>query len=305
MTSSPAPDAIARPQQPPQTLLQTAARLLAYPAGQSPLYHYTSREAYLGILSSGAVWATAIQYLGDSREYQMGLDLIRREIGARVIQDPTLQELLLQIVDGSGWSYPRAFVASFSALRDDLSQWRAYGGGSGGIALGFECQRLVQQVNISAGVLVPVHYASPHAPAGTVPLVAELCTELVDKARLAQHSPEAVQALRARIDLSVQFVCSILKDVAFAAEREWRAIIFGPFPPRVTLEVRQGRSQLIPTCVTSIRDGDRPDSLGLAEVLLGPTPHVETALTSTKLALVLRNQPSCPVNPSDVPFRDW
>lgn len=29
-------------------------------------------------------------------------------------------------------------VASFSLIEDDLSQWRAYGGGSGGFCVGFE-----------------------------------------------------------------------------------------------------------------------------------------------------------------------
>ena len=42
------------------------------------LYHYTSQEGLLGILSSKTLWATRIQYLNDSTEFAYTLALLQK-----------------------------------------------------------------------------------------------------------------------------------------------------------------------------------------------------------------------------------
>src|SRR6266700_6216266 len=44
------------------------------------LYHYTSQEGLLGILSSKTLWATRIQYLNDSTEFAYTLALLKKAL---------------------------------------------------------------------------------------------------------------------------------------------------------------------------------------------------------------------------------
>jgi hypothetical protein len=46
-----------------------------------------------------------------------------------------------------------------SSVPDDLSQWRAYGGGEGGVAIGFNPPKIVQGDMSTRGYLVPVRYS--------------------------------------------------------------------------------------------------------------------------------------------------
>ncbi len=52
------------------------------------LFHYTGAEGVLGILESGVLRATRIDYLNDSAEYQAGLALARTAIAEIRDEDP-------------------------------------------------------------------------------------------------------------------------------------------------------------------------------------------------------------------------
>jgi hypothetical protein len=47
------------------------------------LYHYTSQQGLIGILSSHTLWSTRIQYLNDSTKFQYTLGLLKNSIYAR------------------------------------------------------------------------------------------------------------------------------------------------------------------------------------------------------------------------------
>jgi hypothetical protein len=96
------------------------------------LYHYTTAEGLLGILAEQTIWATNFRYLNDSTEFLYGLSIVRalaarnkaRRVGDR--RGPWL-ELLDAMCDAVA-ANSNLYTACFSELRDDLSQWRAYGG---------------------------------------------------------------------------------------------------------------------------------------------------------------------------------
>lgn len=47
---------------------------------QKPLYHYTSQTGLLGIISKKSIWATAINYLNDTLEFEYSMKLIKEEL---------------------------------------------------------------------------------------------------------------------------------------------------------------------------------------------------------------------------------
>lgn len=290
---------------PRQPLLPTAHRLLQE-AQPGVLYHYTDPKGYLGILERGSLWATAIRFLNDTREYDVGLQRIQAELAARGGKDPVLAGLLEGALDVAPWNAPTVGVASFSEVRDDLSQWRAYSGGSGGFAVGFDGHRLMREINRDFGVLVPVVYGDAEHSTAHDEAVSAICDDVISGAQSLADDPVERQAFRRRCNMSVQVVCSLLKDSAFRAEREWRAIIMGPAGIRSTLRVRQGRSTLVPYYDVSIRDESLAvDRLPLHEVVVGPTPHPQQALLAASTALGINDEQRTRVMLSDVPFRDW
>ena len=114
------------------------------------LLQYTSKEATLGIVESTCLWATSILYLNDADEFHHVRDLVANWI-KRTRQDNSLefpkdyrlltgrQAVFVRFLERqlTGQRALHTYVVSFSALADDLSQWRAYGA-SGGFCLAFE-----------------------------------------------------------------------------------------------------------------------------------------------------------------------
>ena len=114
----------------------------------SVLYHYTTQEGLLGIVSSKEIWATHTQYLNDTREFHHALEILQQE----TTDQPVLRDEWYQIISGAN-----VCVCSFSEDGDSLSQWRAYGGRASGFAIGFSGEYLRRAFE-QLGRLVPVIY---------------------------------------------------------------------------------------------------------------------------------------------------
>ena len=92
------------------------------------VWHYTSRETLEHFIKPGAhLYATHYKCLNDKVEREYGLREYERIVSKN--------KYPMSITDYL--SKYEAFVFSFSGLRDDLSQWRAYTPSIGGIAIGF------------------------------------------------------------------------------------------------------------------------------------------------------------------------
>ena len=97
------------------------------------LYHYTTQQGLLGIISDKEIWASHTQYLNDVREFRHALDLVKEEISAMKSEAATneLSRKCLTAMEESvlsGLESINVCVCSFSERGDVLSQWRAYGG---------------------------------------------------------------------------------------------------------------------------------------------------------------------------------
>lgn len=136
------------------TSARTDAEPPACPHSDSPqlLYHYTSLQSFMKIMTSGCLWASNIHFLNDRREYEDG-----RQICLQVIKGYTEETispaarrelgLLYSLIEENrpdnimNWSVENIFSTSFCKEGDLLSQWRGYGQNSG-VAIGFDLQAL-------------------------------------------------------------------------------------------------------------------------------------------------------------------
>jgi hypothetical protein len=129
------------------------------------LYHYTNIGGLQGMLTSFNIWLTDAAYMNDPQE---GTWVHRRasQIIAEILGESPLALQIQQYVDAllvapdlwdqslrNGepspllWAameeaFMPSFIASFTEADDLLSQWRGYGAGGQGVAIGFDLRNL-------------------------------------------------------------------------------------------------------------------------------------------------------------------
>src|ERR1700723_398094 len=155
----------------------TSKHLLYSPLDQAfragPLYHYTTGEGLVGILSSKQLWCTQISCLNDTTEFTYAIEEFQKLVRTRLTeQHHPIQELFLrgleQYLSAPDAERSQFFVTCFSEREDDLSQWRAYSGGEGGYAIQFDriklfLSELPRHPSDAAQILMRVQYnTEPH-----------------------------------------------------------------------------------------------------------------------------------------------
>src|ERR1700722_12508935 len=107
------------------------------------LWHYTTQSGLLGIIRGKSLWATKIHYLNDSSEFSYALGLVGEILEKRIEVEQAKRVRLEAFRNSiSHMETINVCVTSFSEHDDDLSQWRAYSGRSGGHAVGFASEYL-------------------------------------------------------------------------------------------------------------------------------------------------------------------
>jgi hypothetical protein len=296
------------------------------------LYHYTNGHGLLGILRSRCLWCTHISYLNDSQEYKHGesiygemLTVLAEDSGAtdtaREFAKVALMHLARHGPTNDPMRHPtRHFVASLSALDDDLSQWRAYTG-SGSLprfAIGFKVDEL-RKLHAAEGMrLCEVKYDGEHAKQDMRKKFLLAVDDLSFKwlrphgtydKPIAIHPPE-FYGLSHKI---VEEHSPTLKHPKFKDEAEWR-LITDSEPSYIhlhqsrVLNFRPGRSFLIPYTEVPLDALTRP----IAEIVVGPTPHREEAKLAVQRLLGFKGSEvhsdelyEQRVRNSEVPYRDW
>lgn len=300
MTTPPTP---VKPIPPPYE----AALALTSTVFPAQVFHYTDQAGFLGLLRDKAIWATDLRYLNDSREYSIGFERIVAELEKCSAGNQPLQELLLTVLhDVTPARAVGVYVTSFSLVEDDLSQWRAYSGGSGGLSIGFDPGVLSQRILLTGSSFGAVRYREEEHQQ----TVAQLCSELLDDAKAVLAGHGTPQDFPIRCALSVQLACALMKHHKFDAEREWRMIVWSALPPYITRDVRRGRSAILPYVsvrldVTASQKGLQfANKLPLADLWVGPTPHADLAMRGAWLSLNTFGE-TANLKLSQVPFRNW
>lgn len=298
------------------------------------VYHYTTVDTMMKILTSGRIWATSINYLNDSSEGEHFLSMVRRRL-PDLLAEHQLGETVLTKVGGSARPVEgRPFIASFSAEGDSLPQWRSYCSQGNGVAIGFRvsCLALARFARNEGkprrGVqLRSVEYMADDVPASPVDdSIAHIVRE-ADRVLALANGLFGVDFKLTREDLFGMFAESEAcrrKHVSFAAEREYRLIVDHLYTSVEDLEFRSVRSALVPYVELSIpersvlkmdnQEAELNGEFGIrggyhkldfvAKVVVGPTPNMDLTVEAVK-AFFRKFGLAVRVVPSRIPFRAW
>jgi DUF2971 family protein len=245
------------------------------------LYHYTDQQGLLGIVRTGKMWATNIEYLNDQREYRHALALMEECLRARQPDHRALKLLKRWL---SGKAKPiESYVCSFSCEADSLAQWRAYGGAAGGYAIGFEGETLRQAAGKNDMKLVKCVYESEQQ--------STIVEAVINDVMASLHEP--------LLSEYVEILAPRMKHSGFAEEREWRLV--GSWEDRRPEDknFRKGASMLVPYYEV--------DCQPIACVVVGPTIHETLARRSVQRLLWKygQNLHHEKVTNSIIPYRAW
>ena len=274
------------------------------------LYHYTSAAGLHGILDSRKMWATHVRFLNDPSELDYSIRLLRGVLAQyrtdgvskpvdRLFADFDQDANLLE--DGGN-----AYAICFCAKGDVLSQWRAYGQGGGGYAIGFRSARM--KFNLRGGPhfwLWRVIYDEKKQ--------VRLLRGAIDAAiKLISAQPRSVISddlfipnLAGVVRPVLANYCMTFKSSAFSEEQEWRAIYLSA-NANVDLKFRPYGKVLIPYYALAIgrRNLDDTFEFPVDRIRYGPTLAPDLAERSLALLLERYDLQGVAVEASGVPLRD-
>ncbi len=266
------------------------------------LFHYTSQDGLLGILRNRELWASKAIFMNDEAEFRLALDLARKDIWNRSLEDKLRDELLEDI---SSIESVNVFVCSFSEKGDLLSQWRGYCPAGAGYSLGFDASYVRSVAARTGFYLGKCTYKAEEQE--------EVVRELVDVAIEKRNNRSSRSAVRPETSdthpvwqLTFQdalaFAAPLLKHESFSEEDEWRLISppIGYEDP--SFSHRRGPSHLVPFFKIRLSDDDEP--ISLSRVIIGPTPHPGLAEDAV-LTLLGSLRVDCGIDLSRIPFRAW
>ncbi|MBZ5532291.1 MAG: DUF2971 domain-containing protein [Acidobacteriia bacterium] len=250
--------------------------------------------------------------MNDTREFRHATELARQELERIVaawsgpqstFSFPGAREYMasMQGALSAGIEPKNICVCSFSEKGDVLSQWRAYGGGASGFAIGFSGEHLREMVK-DRGWLVPVLYNESEQRA----LVRTLLEDLINEQRDRSEEEKAKLPLYGNLLEYLNRYAPILKHQSFGEECEWR-IVTRPIDYKDEhFGYRAGPSMLIPYFRLSLR---KTESLGIREIVIGPTPHPEQSRGSA-LGLLIKSGLAggligAQLKFSAIPYRNW
>lgn len=277
------------------------------------LWHYTNAAGFLGICRSGKLWATNTDYLNDASEMWHARRFVLRAASdsrssAQNLEEHQMLNFLCDCI-GSGATRP-VFVASLSAAKNELSQWRAYGGATGSFALGFDVTSMLAAIGENTETpfnLYKCIYDEAHSQS--------LCQRFVDglleafRAKRAALEPGSnhYQEMTDLVHEAVRLfdtLAPLIKHSDFAAEAEWRLVSDPVDLTKRPIRLREGKTGIVPHIELTIAM-DKTDPRFTVHTLVGPSiRHNPRDANLAQIAYCddFTLQPS-PVEPSSTPYR--
>lgn len=310
---------------------------------ESPLYHYTDANGLLGILGSpkvfpgteedsvfpkepgatfGTLWATDARYLNDSKELTYGVEILATKLEERAgaTTTPVVRERLTQLADdvrtsrfeftfGSRTEKPDPHVTCFCTSGNLLSQWRGYGDGGGGFAIGFSRAALDEFIVVDPELLktdphiadtpigrpVRVHYGVEE----TSTFLEECAEEIADGLEAVESGAKTYRWPDTFHGVAATWLAQVKHD-AFQEESEWRLIVDrGDDKDR---QFRAGRLGLIPyrPLYFPITKGGEPS---ITEIVVGPGGERQLRKAAVEQLLEKIGSTKTEVVLSEAPFR--
>ena len=219
-----------------------------------------------------------------------------------------------EMESGGGWlnSADAPFVASFSAKRDDLSQWRGYSGTGPRFSIEFRVTELQKLQDLTGVAFARVNYdveaERVRMRRDFLSIVSEMLPLWIGTDR-GYTDPWQIHppAMRELNQLTIGEARPLLKDQSFEAEAEYRLHSSNRSKAWHTtsskLKFRPGRSFLVPYVPISLSELTNP----IKSVMVGPSAHPRESRASLTRLLWTKRQTLGTVDTaiSSIPYRDW
>ncbi len=111
------------------------------------LYHYCSMEAFYGIITSRCLWLSDSSCMNDSLENKW-VDHNLENYLSGIIDEGDMQRIVNNCEKFGKSEAP--FIFCLSELEDKLSQWTGYAQEGAGVAIGFDTNKLLKQLDIKS-----------------------------------------------------------------------------------------------------------------------------------------------------------
>jgi hypothetical protein len=289
------------------------------------VFHYTSIDTMMKIVSSRSIWCTALPYLNDSKERTFLFDAVKQRLPFLKQQDSSIPpELGLQSLEAEDVTNltsfaDEAFVACFAEKSDSLMHWRAYCPQQNGVAIGFRSACL-DEAQIAekpeAGMVVPrvlfarVGYLNTEDPA-VIDAVIRTAYYVAKKEVDKGHS---WGDLNDHFRWTLDTMACLSKEKAFEVEDELRLLLPYVRYRENNIQFRTVRSTLIPYVEMAVHNHSATGVVfdfdkkltwnAIQSVVIGPTANMELTRRSIEAFFALRRM-EVEVLESKVPYRDW
>jgi hypothetical protein len=278
------------------------------------LWHYTTGATLISIFESMSLYSTQLSCLNDSTELRYASRLFQQALGARR-EANTSSGLAANLLDGALEYFKEDpdfpfqagvfhFVTCFSEERDDLGQWRGYGTGENGYAIGFKASDLF---GVRDAVLARINYDSKlHETLArrVVDAMVGFFEEAVTK--YAPTDPLAFgKEFLAAWDEAIVMVAPLVKDPGFKNEREYRIVKSFHTDELSQLKFIQKATMMsrhLPLKPPAGKVFD-PYQLPIREVIVGPCRHPHVSRISVDALLRQKGYPGGMVSTSKIPYQ--
>lgn len=189
------------------------------------LYHYCSIDSFFNIVKSKAIWLSNSSQMNDSKEtvwIENHFDLLKNSFSKKEYETLWQDSFDIYHINNNP-----PFVFCLSAIKDSLSQWRAYSNDGSGVAIGFSSGELAMKQEIPASNicadktigLVKVQYSQIVQKR----TLRKLCDEVKILFELDSDNDENLP-LEVEFGLALLSRALVFKNPSFKEEKEWRII---------------------------------------------------------------------------------
>lgn len=274
------------------------------------IYHYTDIKGLKGIVENQELWLTDFAFLNDSKEISHGIECTNEILKKKIsdIADPFFSQLLFTVEEKLKIkNSPRICLICYSCDNDSLGQWRGYGHGGKGVAIGMpsDSYYFFGLEEIYLGLVVYDRKVQLNLIENFIHFFHE--SYRTDK----DYCDEKKDELYISLMLSTLFeFFAFFKDSSFTEEREFRLIhiehpsVYGDgLLKPASRRFRTSSNFLIPYCTTKdIRNGD-DKRVQITEVVIGPHPEKDFVRNGIREFLDTNGYHETEIKLSNIPFR--
>jgi len=288
------------------SLLELSDRMYRVDREPPPmLYHYASTAAVMSMLQAREMWASDLRFQNDPRELKYAYEVFdawRRKKSISRLCEAVVEQAFSQE------TARHAFSLSFSAERDLLSQWRAYGEGGRGLCIGVDTYAIkaAQHVVASAEtrlLLFPVIY-DLSAQEDYLDRIFGAIFHVIDSAGPTEPEEDVVREAASFMRSYFYPLRVMFKHSAYRDEGEWRFVKIQPHRKMSDVRVRVNGANLIPYLPLRLAvDASGNASFPLREIVLGPGRNVELDRAALEIFLTSNGYGDVAVMASAIAFR--